>query len=50
MVRDPWLDSLRSRSEFTALLRQARLLQREASAAFVSAGGDGLLGLRSDAF
>ena len=50
MVRDPWLDSIRARAEFTALLHQARERQREAAAAFLSAGGDTLLGLRSDVF
>ena len=50
MVHDPWLDSIRTRSEFTALLRQANQLQREASAAFVAGGGDTLLGLRPDAY
>jgi serine/threonine protein kinase len=50
MERDPWLDSLRGRSEFTTLLRQAQQLQREAAAAFVSAGGESLLGIRSAAF
>lgn len=50
MVRDPWLDSIRARSEFTALLRQAYQFHREASAAFVAAGGDSLLGIRADAY
>jgi serine/threonine protein kinase len=50
MVRDPWLDSIRARSEFTALLHQTQQLQREAAAAFLAGGGDSLLGLRSDAF
>jgi tetratricopeptide (TPR) repeat protein len=50
MVRDPWLDSIRARSEFTALLRQAHELHREAAAAFVAAGGHSLLGIRSDAY
>ncbi|OLB26494.1 MAG: hypothetical protein AUH13_27295 [Acidobacteria bacterium 13_2_20CM_58_27] len=50
MVRDPWLDGIRTRPEFTALLRQASDLQREAVAAFVAGSGDTLLGLRADAF
>lgn len=49
-VRDPWLDGIRTRPEFTALLRQANDYQREANAAFVSAGGDTLLGLRPYAY
>jgi tetratricopeptide (TPR) repeat protein len=50
MVRDPWLDSIRSRTEFTALLRQAHELHREAAAAFVAAGGDALLGIRLNSY
>jgi len=50
MVRDPWLDSIRGRSEFTALLRRASELHHEAAAAFVSVGGESLLGLRPDSF
>ncbi|HET9994443.1 MAG TPA: protein kinase [Candidatus Acidoferrum sp.] len=49
MVRDPWLDSIRTRSEFTSLLRKAQELHREASALFFSAGGDTLLGIRGEA-
>jgi hypothetical protein len=45
MVRDPWLDALRSRPEFTSLLRKSRQLHREAAAAFVALGGESLLGL-----
>jgi serine/threonine protein kinase len=45
MVRDPWLDPLRSRPEFTAILRKCQQFYREASAAFLSFGGDTLLGL-----
>jgi serine/threonine protein kinase len=45
MVRDPWLDPLRSRPEFTAILRKCQQLHREASAAFLALGGDALLGL-----
>lgn len=49
MVRDPWLDGLRTNSEFTTLLRKAHQLHRDASAAFFSAGGDSLLGMRAEA-
>jgi len=49
MVRDPWLDSLRGYHEFTALLRQAQQRHSEASAAFIAAGGDALLGIRPEA-
>ncbi|HET8922373.1 MAG TPA: protein kinase [Candidatus Acidoferrum sp.] len=48
MVRDPWLDGLRTNGGFTNLLRQAQQLHREASAAFLSAGGDSLLGIRAE--
>jgi serine/threonine protein kinase/tetratricopeptide (TPR) repeat protein len=48
MVNDPWLDSLRARPEFTALLRKAQQLQRQASATFLAAGGDSLLGVRPE--
>jgi TolB-like protein/predicted Ser/Thr protein kinase len=48
MVRDPWLDPLRSRPEFTAILRKCQQLHREASAAFLSFGGDTLLGLPAE--
>lgn len=50
LVRDPWLDSLRARPEFTALLQQAQQLHREAAAAFLAGGGDALLGLRAEAY
>lgn len=50
LVRDPWLDSLRARPEFTALLQQAQQLHREAAAAFLASGGDALLGLRAEAY
>jgi TolB-like protein len=49
MVRDPWLDGLRTSSEFTSLLRKAQQLHREAAAAFFAAGGDSLLGIRAEA-
>jgi serine/threonine protein kinase/tetratricopeptide (TPR) repeat protein len=48
MVRDPWLDPLRARSEFTSSLKKCHQLHREASAAFLSTGGDALLGLRTE--
>jgi TolB-like protein/predicted Ser/Thr protein kinase len=45
MVRDPWLDPIRTRSEFAALLRQANDLQHQAATAFLASGGDTLLGV-----
>ena len=50
MVRDAWLDALRARAEFTELLRKARQLQLEASAAFLAGDGPGLLGLRAEGY
>lgn len=50
MVRDPWLDALRARPEFTELLRKARQLQLEASAGFLAGNGPGLLGMRSEGY
>ena len=50
MVRDPWLHAVRTRPEFTALLRQANDLQREATAAFAAGGGETRLGLRPEAY
>jgi TolB-like protein len=43
MLRDPWLDSLRARTEFTSLMSKVHQLQLEASAAFVAGGGPSLL-------
>jgi serine/threonine protein kinase/tetratricopeptide (TPR) repeat protein len=48
MVRDPWLDALRARTEFTELLRKANGLHRQALVAFLEAGGDTLLGIGAE--
>jgi len=50
MLRDPWLDSLRTRTEFMALLNKAHQLHREASTAFLAGGGDSLLGIHSEGY
>jgi serine/threonine protein kinase/tetratricopeptide (TPR) repeat protein len=50
MLRDPWLDSLRVRPEFTNLMNKAHQLHREASAAFVNGGGASLLGIHSEGY
>jgi eukaryotic-like serine/threonine-protein kinase len=47
MLRDPWLDSLRSSKEFSDLLRKANELHREAVQSFIALGGDVLLGTQT---
>jgi len=42
---DPWLDALRSSPEFVYLLQRAEASYRAASAAFLAAGGEQLLGV-----
>ena len=46
LIQDPWLDSLRGLPEFAELLHRAQSLHREAVTAFVSLGGEALLGFR----
>jgi serine/threonine protein kinase/tetratricopeptide (TPR) repeat protein len=48
MIRDPWLDPLRGRGEFTDLLRKAQQLHREAVRSFLARGGDSLLGIQAE--
>ncbi|HYL63660.1 MAG TPA: protein kinase [Candidatus Methylomirabilis sp.] len=50
LVRDPWLDELRTRAEFTSLLRGAQQSHREASATFLASGGDALLGIVAESY
>jgi hypothetical protein len=50
MVRDPWLDPLRGRTDFTELLRKAQQLHREAVSAFLALGGPSLLGMQTDSY
>lgn len=50
MLRDPWLDALRGRHEFTALLNKALHLHREALTAFQAGGGAALLGIHSEGY
>ena len=50
MLHDPWLDSLRTRTEFTALLSKAHQLHREALTAFLAGGGASLLGIHSEGY
>jgi serine/threonine protein kinase/tetratricopeptide (TPR) repeat protein len=44
LVRDPWLDSIRTNPEFVRALRRAEEEHNAAKQAFVSAGGERLLG------
>jgi eukaryotic-like serine/threonine-protein kinase len=44
LVRDPWLDSLRTEPEFVRLLRRSEQEQAESLRAFIQAGGERLLG------
>jgi serine/threonine protein kinase/tetratricopeptide (TPR) repeat protein len=44
LTRDPWIDSLRSRSAFRTLLAEAETRHRHAADAFLRVGGDRLLG------
>jgi len=46
LVRDPWLDGLRGKPEFSNLLHEAHELHLEALQTFLANGGDELLGLR----
>jgi serine/threonine protein kinase len=50
MLRDPWLDSLRGRNEFTTLLNKALQLHHEALTAFQAGGGASLLGIHSEGY
>jgi DNA-binding winged helix-turn-helix (wHTH) protein/tetratricopeptide (TPR) repeat protein len=47
MARDPWLNPLRKRTEFTKLLRQVQAQHRRAAAAFAQKQGHVLLGVVS---
>ncbi len=44
------LDSLRTRTEFMALLNKVHQLRREVSNAFLAGGGDSLLGIQSEGY
>ena len=50
MLRDPWFDSLRGRTEFTTLLNKAHQLHREALTAFLAGGGASLLGIHAEGY
>ncbi len=46
-TRHAWLDPLRTRQDFNAILATAELRHQEARAAFVNAGGETLLGVEA---
>ena len=46
-MRHAWLDPLRGRQDFNAILEKAERRHHEARAAFVNAGGETLLGVGS---
>jgi hypothetical protein len=46
--RDPWLEQLRRRTDFRAILLKAEQRHQEARAAFIQAGGQALLGAGSE--
>jgi serine/threonine protein kinase/Tfp pilus assembly protein PilF len=45
LVRDPWLDGLRGKAEFSNLLHEAHQLHLEGLQAFLGGGGEALLGV-----
>lgn len=45
LTRDPWLDPLRARSEFTEIVRRAETRHRQAVISFLNAEGDRVLGV-----
>ena len=46
LATEPWLDVVRSDPRFTSIFREAEARHREAAAAFISADGDRLLGMK----
>ena len=49
-VRDPWLDGLRGKTEFSRILHKAHQLHLEALQAFLKSGGNALLGARAESY
>jgi serine/threonine protein kinase/tetratricopeptide (TPR) repeat protein len=45
LVRDPWLDAIRTMPEFASISRRTETRHRETADAFIQAGGDTVLGL-----
>jgi len=50
MLRDPWLDGLRARTEFMTLMRKAQHRYQEAAAAFIAGDGSALLGIQAEVY
>jgi len=50
LVRDPWLDGLRGKTEFSNILHKAQKLHLEALQTFLKSGGNALLGARAEAY
>jgi len=48
MVRDPWLDGLRGKAEFSDTLHEAHQLHLEAVQTFLAGGGDALLDVSAE--
>ena len=48
LARDPWIDSVRHRADFRALLEEAEARHRRARDTFLSVRGDELLGIVAD--
>jgi len=48
LVRDPWLDGLRGKPEFSGLLHKAQQLHMESLQTFLAGGGNALLGVRAE--
>ncbi|MGB8476115.1 MAG: protein kinase [Candidatus Acidiferrum sp.] len=50
LVRDPWLDGLRGKTEFSKVLHQAQQRHLEALRIFLTSGGNALLGVRAEEY
>ena len=48
LVRDPWLDGIRGKTEFSDVLHKAQHLHLEALQTFLKSGGNALLGVRAE--
>jgi hypothetical protein len=48
LARDPWLDRIRGKTEFSKLMRKTQELQLQALRTFRESGGNTLLGVRAE--